>query len=127
MVEEVPGTPLLPPGQSNEEVHAAISQQSRAHRYIEIEKGNIHQSLENIWASVAHQLKAVAEKRGWANDPHILLLDIVWQISYETGDRRVSNLFRIVGSTHQDFYGNTLEWSEILNQSQGGMCICREL
>ena len=109
----VPDTPLPAPGQSDEAAHAAISQRFREHTTIEIEKGNRLQASEKIWASVAHQLKAVAEDRGWANEAHPLLRDIARQLSYETRNRRVRDLFRVIESTHRNFYENDIGWDEI--------------
>ena len=108
MVQKVPGTPLPAPGESDEAAHAAISQRFREHSIIEIEKGNRLQASEKIWASVAQQLKAVAEDRGWANVSHRHLRDVDHQLFLETGDRSLLDLFRSVESLHTNFYENEL-------------------
>ena len=70
MEQGVPDTELLPVGMDNEEAHFSMSTRCREHIDIESDKGNRLQASENIWKSVAHALKAVAEQRGWEHDSH---------------------------------------------------------
>ncbi len=111
--QKVPETPLPEPGDSGEAAHAAISQRFREHSVIEIEKGNRLQASEKIWAAVAHQLKSLAEDRGWANDSHGHLRDIAWQLYRETRDDRIRLLFRSVESMHTNFYENEETWDDV--------------
>ncbi|MYC29546.1 MAG: hypothetical protein F4X65_05585 [Chloroflexi bacterium] len=113
MVSKVPETPLPPPGQSDEAAHAALSQRFREHVALEYEKGNRLQASEKVWASVAQQLKAVAEDRGWANGSHLLLRDIARQLQRETRDDSFWDLYRSVEYMHRNFYENEDDWDEI--------------
>ena len=110
---QVPETPLPEPGDSGEEAHATISHRFRQHTVIEVQKGNRLQASEKIWAAVAHQLKALAEDRGWANDSHQHIGDIAWQLYRETGDRGIMDRFRNVESMHTNFYENERTWDRV--------------
>ena len=111
--QKIPETPLPEPGQSDEAAHAAISRRFREHSVIEIEKGNRLQASEKIWASVAQQLKALAEDRGWINESHWHLRGIAWQLYRETRDDRIRLLFRSVESMHTNFYENEETWDDV--------------
>ena len=75
----------------------------------EFEEGELFLASEMIWGAVAHYLKSVAKYRGWPNERHQDLNDVVTDLAYETDNSaRVFYLYRSAGSMHTNFYEDWL-------------------
>ena len=82
----VPMTPLPAVGAASSQDHSALSDRFQEHSVIEMAQGNRLQSAEAIWGTVVHQVKAVAERRGWQHKRRVHLHDVVMQVGKEHGD-----------------------------------------
>ncbi len=62
------------------------------------------QASEKAWGAVAHQLKAIAELRGWRYERHVDTYDIIRRLVAETGDDDIRLLFSVATNLHRNFY-----------------------
>lgn len=51
------------------DLHIEISRSFRDQGVVEIETRDLLQGSEKLWGTVAHAVKAVAERRNWGNMP----------------------------------------------------------
>ena len=82
-----------------------------------IERGDYLQASEKLWGSAAVMVKAIAESRGWEHNGHASLYRVVRRLADETGDDRLSSLFRIAGQLHVNFYENLLPPEDVVQAS----------
>ena len=107
-------TPLPPVGHNGTADHVQMSERFQGHTKIEIGKGNRLQASEKIWASVAHILKAIAERRGWTHNSHPLLRYVSEQMGRERGmDDEYARYYALAESMHTNFYENRVGWTNI--------------
>ena len=71
------------------------------------------QASEKAWGAVAHQLKAIAELRGWEYEDHSDTYDIIRRLVAETGDTEMRLLFSAAAALHRNFYLDTMPISEL--------------
>ena len=71
------------------------------------------QASEKAWGAVAHQLKAIAELRGWKYEDHADTYDIIRRLVAETGDAEIRLLFSVAAALHRNFYLDTMPISEL--------------
>jgi len=112
--DKAPDTPLPPVGHNGMVDHVQMSERFQGHTTIEIGKGNRLQASEKIWASVAHALKAVAQRRGWKHNSHPSLRAIADQLGREKG--AVVEYYDHMNSAenmHTNFYENIDDWHRI--------------
>ena len=112
--DKTPDTPLPPVGHNGTADHVQMSERFQGHTTIEIGKGNRLQASEKIWASVAHPLKAVAQRRGWKHNSHPCLRAIADQLGREKG--AVVEYYDHMNSAenmHTNFYENIDDWNRI--------------
>ena len=112
--DKSPDTPLPPVGHNGTADHVQMSERFQGHTKIEIGKGNRLQASEKIWASVAHALKAVAQRRGWKHNSHPSLRAIADQLGREKG--AVVEYYDHMNSAenmHTNFYENIDNWNRI--------------
>ena len=75
------------------------------HAEEELVKGDRLQASEKAWGAVAHQLKAIADRRGWEYEQHIQVYGIVDRLAEETEDPvTVRRLFAIANGLHKNYY-----------------------
>ena len=71
----------------------------------ELAKGDRLQASEKAWGAVAHQIKAIAERRGWEYAKHQHVFGVIRRIASETEDpKKVLQLFEIARGMHDNFY-----------------------
>lgn len=86
----------------------AMALQFLDHAEDELSKGHRLQASEKAWATVAQQLKAIAEQRGWIHKSHYRLRDIAYYLDREYPESLHLNL-RVQGldtNGHTNFYEN---------------------
>ena len=70
----------------------------------ELEKGDALQGSEKIWLSVAHELKAIAQQRGWNNRYHNHLRTIASCLSLEWDRPDWETTFGAIEGLHTNGY-----------------------
>lgn len=88
-----------------------------------LQEGDSIQASEKLWGSGAQAVKTVAEARGWPHNSHRDLHNVIVQLSEETGQRRLAELFAIASALHQNFY----EWWMSLDEVRGLAISVQEL
>lgn len=112
--DKAPDTPLPPVAHNGMADHVQMSERFQGHTKIEIGRGNRLQASEKIWASVAHALKAVAQRRGWKHNSHPCLRAIADQLGREK--EAVVEYYDHMNSAenmHTNFYENIDDWNRI--------------
>jgi hypothetical protein len=84
----------------------AASRQFLNKAYEELAQGDVVQASEKGWGAAAQMVKDIAEQRDWTHTSHPALRQIVSRLVEETGDDRLSTLFRVADSLHINFYEN---------------------
>ena len=75
------------------------------HAEEELAKGDRLQASEKAWGAVAHQVKAIADRRGWEYDKHVQVYGIVDRLAEETEDpRKMRLLFAVAAGLHKNYY-----------------------
>lgn len=95
------------------ESHSVHSERLIIHAEEELAKGDRLQASEKAWGAVAHQLKAIADKRGWEYTRHQHVYRIVRQIADELGDEELRSLFPIAAGLHQNYYVDAMPLDEL--------------
>ena len=99
------------------EDHRIHSQRLIEHAEEELAKGDRLQASEKAWGAVVHQLKAVAEKRGWKYDTHRQVYPIIEQLAEETGTPiPVNDLFDAAAGLHRNYYVDSVPLSRLAYQ-----------
>lgn len=88
------------------ESHEVHSKRLLQHATEQLEKGDRLQASEKAWGAVAHQMKVVAEKRGWPYKTHRHVYEIADRLSEEMGDPTLRRLFNTANTLHQNFYAD---------------------
>lgn len=72
----------------------------------ELDTGDLVQASEKAWGAAAMMVKAVADQRGIPHTSHNGLWDIVQDLSSETADDDLVDLFQFANGLHKNFYEN---------------------
>ncbi len=78
------------------------------HAEQELAKGDRLQASEKAWGAVAHQLKVIAEQRGWKYERHSQVYGIVERLATEQGNQQLRKLFPVAVGLHQNFYADVI-------------------
>ena len=96
------------------ETHQTHSQRLMEHAQEQLAKGDRLQASEKAWGAVAHQLKAIADSRGWKYDTHQQTYGIVRRLAAETEEPAgFRDLFSVAAGLHQNFYADTMPLEEL--------------
>ena len=96
------------------EPHTTHSLRLMEHAEEQLAKGDRLQASEKAWGAVAHQIKAIADRRGWEYDNHQQVYGIVERLANETEDpQEVRDLFVIANGLHKNYYIDATPLSEI--------------
>ena len=90
------------------ESHSAHSQRLMKHAEEQLASGDRLQASEKAWGAVAHQLKAIAEQRGWRYETHSQVYGIVERLASEQGNGQLKKLFPVAVGLHQNFYADVI-------------------
>ncbi|KPV63629.1 MAG: Archaeal PaREP1/PaREP8 family protein [Candidatus Bathyarchaeota archaeon BA2] len=69
-------------------------------------KGDLVQTSEKVWGSVAEAVKAAADKRGWEHSRHHHLETVISRLIEETKDVELGRLYSVAERLHANFYEN---------------------
>jgi len=72
----------------------------------ELAQGDVRQASEKAWGAAAQIVKAVAQQRSWPHQSHASLYRAVDQLTVETGDQQITDLFQVANALHTNFYEN---------------------
>ncbi len=88
--------------------YAAASREFMGKAYQYLADNDLPQASEKGWGAAAEMVKAIAEERGWPHHQHRLLYIIIEDLTEETGDPELSDLFQRASGLHTNFYENWL-------------------
>ena len=90
----------------------------------QLAKGNKYEASEKAWEAVAHQIVAIADKRGWKYDTHDQFFDTVAKITRETDDPEWTDiLFSTAHALRQNYHADSMPLSYL----RGRICRTKEL
>ena len=93
------------PGRIPIEPYTTHSRRLMEHAEEQLAKGDKLQASEKAWGAVAHQIKAIADRRGWQYEKHQHVFGVIRRIANETEDpKNVLRLFDIARGMHDNFY-----------------------
>ena len=99
------------------EPYTTHSRRLMEHAEEQLAKGDRLQASEKAWGAVAHQIKAIADRRGWQYEKHQHVFSIVQRLANETEDpKKVTNLFDVARGMHDNFYVDSTPLSYIEDQ-----------
>ena len=99
------------------EPYTTHSRRLMEHAQKELANGDRLQASEKAWGAVAHQLKAIADRRGWEYEKHQQVFSIVRRLANETEDpNKVTSLFDVARGMHDNFYIDSTPLSYIEDQ-----------
>ncbi len=111
--EQLPETAFPPPGSSDPEDYAAISQKFVAHARDELRRGNRLQASEKVWGAANYALKAVALQRGWRHGGQRNVFAIAQQLAEEANRPYLADQLMAARGIHYNFYDNDLDETDI--------------
>ena len=93
------------PGRIPIEPYSTHSRRLMEHAEEQLAKGDRLQASEKAWGAVAHQIKAIADRRGWEYESHPQVYGIVDRLAKETEDpEKVRLLFAVAAGLHRNYY-----------------------
>lgn len=100
--------PQLPePGIQSEDDHRAIGRRFVVQAHKHLEEGDSLQAGEKAWGAIAHNLKAIAQLRGWKHGSHQQIENIGRQIVAEVDIGELGNaIAETYLNGHRNFYEN---------------------
>ena len=98
------------------EGHDIHSERLIAQAEEELAKGDRLQASEKAWGAVAHQLKVIADQRGWEYNTHQQVYRVVSLLSDEVGGQELKDIFGIANSLHQNFYADVKPLEQLENE-----------
>ncbi len=99
------------------ESHTIHSDRLMRHAWEQLEKGDRLQASEKAWGAVAHQLKVVANARGWRYETHRDVYDIKDRVAALTDDPTlVRALFSTANGLHRNYYIDAMPVSELKSE-----------
>ena len=84
--------------------HTAVSREFIVKAGDHLEEGDLLQASEKAWGAAAHQVKAIAQNRGWVHRGHADLFRAIENLASETGQPEIIRLFNSASSLHVNFY-----------------------
>ncbi len=93
-------TPTFTPIES----HDVHSERLMEHAERQLTVGDRLQASEKAWGAVAHQLKVVADQRGWEYSKHQHVYGGVKRLAEEFGDPDLMRDFIVADGLHKNFY-----------------------
>ena len=75
----------------------------------ELEAGDLRQASKKAWGAAEQTVKAAASSRGWDHDQHRDLWTVARDLTNETGDQEIHDLFVSANGLHVNFYENTYD------------------
>ena len=78
-------TPIAPKPKPLEP-HEPHSRRLMEHANQQLAKGDQVQASEKVWGAIAHQIKAIANQRGWKYETHQQVYGISGRLAKETED-----------------------------------------
>ena len=103
-----------PPAPAPLESHLTHSQRLMEHAEEQLAKGDRLQASEKAWGAVAHQIKAIANRRGWKYDAHSQVYDLVRRLAEETEDPiLVRDLFSTANGLHRNYYADAMPLEQL--------------
>ena len=96
--------------------HTAVSREFIVKAGDHLEEGDLLQASEKAWGAAAHQVKAIAQNRGWTHRGHADLFRATGNIADETGRSEIRRLFHVANSLHTNFYEG---WLGVADVSEG--------
>ena len=75
----------------------------------ELAAGDLRQAVEKGWGAAAQITKAVAEHRGWPRGSHRYLFTTVNDLTRESGDLEIYDLFLVANGLHTNFYEHSFD------------------
>ena len=106
-----------------EEISRHLLQQAEE----ELDKSDVLQASEKIWLAVAHELKAIAQHRGWNHRYHNHLRAVASCLSMEWGRPDWETSFGAFDSLHTSTYEHQWFPSELRSYLEPARSYCREL
>ena len=106
-----------------EEISRHLLQQAEE----ELDKGDVLQASEKIWLAVAHELKAIAQFRGWNHRYHNHLRAVASCLSMEWGRPDWQMAFSSFDSMHTNAYEHQWFPGELRPYLEPARSYCREL
>ena len=101
------------------ESHAVHSERLLRHAEEQLTNGDRLQASEKAWGAVAHQLKGIAEQRGWSYRTHADVFRIVDRLSREMREPRLKTLFAVANGLHQNFNEDAMELDYVRSEIDG--------
>ena len=95
------------------ESHAVHSRRMLEHAAEMIAQGDRLQASEKIWGAAVHQLKKIAQERGWPYDSHADGTVIARHIAQRTDTSDIAIRFGFAVETHQNFYEDRMSLEEL--------------
>jgi len=93
----------------------------------ELDKGDVLQASEKIWLAVAHELKAIAQHRGWNHRYHNHLRSAVSLLSMEWGRPDWQVTFGAIENMHTNAYEHQWFPSNLRPYLEPARAYCQEL
>ena len=95
------------------ETHAVHSQRLLDHAAEMLAQGDRIQASEKIWGAAAHQVKAIADARGWPNTSHTDRYSIIRHLSRQAQNPTIAVLYGVANETHQNFFEDRLQLDDL--------------
>ena len=106
--------PLPEPGFQSPDDRRAIGRRFIFQAAQYLLQGDRLQAGEKAWGTVAHNLKAIGESRGWQHDSHQLVHNVGRQIVSEFQDTDLGEaISEVFHNGHQNFYENQRSLAEL--------------
>ena len=93
--------------------YAAVSREFIMKAGDHLEEGDLLQASEKAWGAAAHQVKAIAQNRGWVHGGHADLFRAVENLASETEPSEIRRLFHVANSLHSNFYEGWLTAGQV--------------
>ena len=74
--------------------------------YAELAAGDTRQASEKGWGATAQMLKAIAQERNLNHRSHGGIRQVAEQLTEESGNERIADLFSIASDLHTNWYEN---------------------
>ena len=89
------------------EEHQVHSLRLMSHAEEQLDAGDRIQASEKAWGAVAHQMKVVADRRGWQYETHSDAHRVARRLTNELADPEIHTLFRVATALHHNSYSDT--------------------
>ena len=76
---------------------------------VELEAGDLVQASEKAWGAAAQMVKAAAQANGWSHGSHRDLFVAVRDLTNQSGDIEIHDLFAYANYLHTNFYEGSFD------------------